>query len=305
MNRRTRHTRATLAVSALLLSSILLARPYEARAAGDPMAPPDNAVRLAPSPKVSGPRLYVLDCGTLVYNKPEDYNLKREEVRDTNMGVTCYLVVHPRGMLIYDTGLNDRLVARPLYENVLDGYAQIKFNTLIGQLADVGIAPANVSYLVLSHYHWDHVGNAGDFAGATWLVYKGDRDRMFDKAARANPWFSQYAALERSRTMLLTGDHDVFGDGTVIVLATPGHTEGHCSLLVRLKNTGPVVLSGDLYHYAEERELHRMPEQEKTSGTVQSRQKVEDLLQRIHAQLWIGHSMEFFRTVRKSPAWYD
>jgi len=269
------------------------------------LAPHASAAELAPMPKVTSPRLYVFDCGTLVYNKPEDYNLKREEVKDTNMGVTCYLVVHPQGMLLYDTGLNDRLVGRPLYENVLEGYAQIKFNTLSGQLADIGVSPRAIDYLVLSHYHWDHVGNAGDFAGSTWLVYKGDRDRMFSKEARAYSWFGQYSALERSKTMLLSGDHDVFGDGTVIVIATPGHTEGHCSLLVRLKNTGPVVLSGDLYHYAEERDLNRMPEEEKTSGTVQSRRKVEELLRRTGAKLWIGHSMEFFRTVRKSPAWYD
>ena len=269
------------------------------------LSSPASASDLAPPPKVTSPRLYVFDCGTLVYNKPEDYNLKRDEVKDSNMGVTCYLVVHPRGMLIYDTGLNDRLVGRPLYENVTDGYAQIKFNTLRGQLADIGVTPSKIDYLVLSHYHWDHIGNADDFAGSTWLVYKGDRDQMFSTAARAYPWYNQYSALEKSKTMLLSGDHDVFGDGTVVVLATPGHTEGHCSLLVRLKNTGPVVLSGDLYHYAEERDLKRLPDEEKTTGTVESRQKVEELLRRTGAQLWIGHSMEFFRTVRKSPSWYD
>src|SRR5271166_5884771 len=160
------------------------------------LASPASVAELAPVPKVTSPRLYVFDCGTLVYNKPEDYNLRRDEVKDSNMGVTCYLVVHSRGMLIYDTGLNDRLIGRPLYENVLDGYAQIKFNTLSGQLADIGITPANIDYLVLSHYHWDHVGNAGNFAGSTWLVYKGDRDQMFGGAARANPWFTEYSALE-------------------------------------------------------------------------------------------------------------
>lgn len=132
-----------------------------------------SAAELAPLPKVSSPRLYVFDCGTLINNKPEDYNLKREEVRDSNMTVTCYLVVHPSGILLYDAGLNDRLVGRPLYEKVVDGYGQIKFNTLSGQLADIGIAPANIDYLVLSHYHWDQIGNAGDFAASTWLVYPG------------------------------------------------------------------------------------------------------------------------------------
>ena len=101
------------------------------------LAPPASGVELTPLPKVTGPRLYVFDCGTLVYNKPEDYNLKRNEVKDSNMGVTCYLVVHPKGMLIYDTGLNDRVVGRPLYENVREGYAQVRFNTLSGQLADI------------------------------------------------------------------------------------------------------------------------------------------------------------------------
>jgi glyoxylase-like metal-dependent hydrolase (beta-lactamase superfamily II) len=270
-----------------------------------PLVPTAYAAELAPPPKVTAPRLYVFDCGTLVYNKPEDYNLTRDEVKDSNMGVTCYLVVHPKGMLLYDTGLNDRLVGRPLYENVLEGYGQIKFNTLSGQLADIGVAAADITYLVLSHYHWDHIGNAAEFAGSTWLVYPGDRNQMFGKEARAYPWFGHYAALEHSKTVELSGDHDVFGDGTVVVIATPGHTEGHCSLLVRLKNTGPVLLSGDLYHYPEERTRKRMPDEEKTSGTVESRQKVEELLRRTGAQLWIGHSMEFFRTVRKSPSWYD
>ena len=294
MNHATARAGRPLTLATLLLFAVTLAR------AGDAAAP-----GLAPLPTVSSPRLYVLDCGTLVYNKPEDYNLKREEVKDTNMAVTCYLVIHPKGVLLFDTGLSDRLVGRPLYENVLDGYGQIKFNTLRAQLADIGVTPARIDFLVTSHYHWDHIGNAGDFAGSTWLVYKGDRDQMFGKEARTYAWFGQYSALEHSKTTILSGDHDVFGDGTVVVIATPGHTEGHCSLLVRLKNTGAVVLSGDLYHYPEERDLKRMPPEETTTGTVESRQKVEELLRRTGAQLWLGHSMEFFRTVRKSPAWYD
>jgi len=286
---------ARLAIAMLLLGL----------AAAAAFAPAVGAAELPTLPQVSSPRLYVFDCGTLINNKPEDYDLKREEVNDTNMAVTCYLVIHPKGILLFDTGLNDRLVGRPLYENVVEGYGQIKFNTLIGQLADIGVSPVDITYLVLSHYHWDHIGNANDYAGANWLVYNRDREQMFSKPARAYAWFGQYAALEKSRTTLLSGDHDVFGDGTVVVLATPGHTEGHCSLLVRLKNTGPVVLSGDLYHYAEERTLKRMPPEEKTTGTVESRQRIEWLLQQNHAQLWIGHSIDFFRGARRSPAWYD
>jgi N-acyl homoserine lactone hydrolase len=264
-----------------------------------------GAAELTPLPTVSSPRLYVIDCGTLVYNTPEDYNLRRNEVKDTNMAVTCYLVVHPKGIVLFDTGLNDRLVGRPLYENIVEGYGQIKFNTLIGQLADIGVTPANIKYLVLSHHHWDHIGNAGDFSAATWLAYKKEREEMFTPSARTQPWFPEYAELEHGKVLDLTGDYDIFGDGTVMVISTPGHTVGHCSLFIRLKNTGPVVLSGDLYHYSEERKLQRMPKEELSAGTPESRKKVEDLLKRTGAQLWIGHSMEFFRTARKSPAWYD
>src|SRR5215469_18112981 len=75
----------------------------------------------APLPQVTSPRLYVIDCGTLVYNRPEDYQLTREEVADTNMSVPCFLVLHPKGILLFDAGLSDRLVGRPLWENVDGG----------------------------------------------------------------------------------------------------------------------------------------------------------------------------------------
>jgi hypothetical protein len=104
-------------------------------------APVARPPGLAPLPHVSSPRLYVIDCGTLISNRPEEYNLTREEVADTNMSVPCFLVIHPKGILLFDTGLSDRLVGRPVYENAVFGYGQIKFNTLKGQLADIGVAP--------------------------------------------------------------------------------------------------------------------------------------------------------------------
>jgi len=106
---------------------------------------------------------------------------------------------------------------------VTDGYAQIKFNTLSGQLADIGVAPAQIDYLVLSHYHWT-ISAMPKISPARpgWSI------RAIEIRCSAAPhryaWFNQYSALEHSKTVLLSGDHDVFGDGTVVVLATPGHT---------------------------------------------------------------------------------
>ena len=259
---------------------------------------------LAPLPKVSSPRLYVIDCGTLVYNRPEDYSLTREEVADTNMSVPCFLVIHPAGILLFDTGLSDHLVGRPLYENVDEGYGQIKFNTLRGQLADIGVAPSDVTYLAISHSHWDHVGNANDYAGSTWLTQKAELDFMF--GAQADPaHLAAYAGLRHAHMIVFEGDHDVFGDGTVVLKFTPGHTPGHQALYVKLARTGGVVISGDLYHYAEERTLHRMPKEEESTGTPAAREAMERFLKEKRAQLWIGHSTSFFKNAVKSPGWYD
>ena len=264
-----------------------------------------KADSLPPAPKVESVRLYVFDCGTLVYNRPEFYNLTRDEVKDTNMSVTCYLVMHPKGTLLFDTGLSDSLVGRPLFENAIAGYAQLKFNTLRGQLADIGISPDKIDYLVISHWHFDHSGNANDYASATWLGYESERMEMFSDAAKKYPSFSTYATLEKAKFRAVRGEYDVFGDGSVRLLPTPGHTPGHSSLFLKLKNTGAIVLSGDLYHYEEERTLNRMPDREKSAGTQESRAAIEALVKQSGAQLWIGHSTEFFRLVRKSPAWYD
>lgn len=285
-----------------LLLALVLSFPSTAPASPAPTRPRPPGV--APLPKVISPRLYVIDCGTLVYNRPEDYQLTREEVADTNMSVPCFLVIHPKGILLFDTGLPDALVGRPLWENVDEGYGQIKFNTLRGALADIGVTPADITYLAISHSHFDHVGNANDYAGSIWLTQKAELDFMF--SPRADPaYLPLYSALAHARTEIFEGDHDVFGDGTVVLKFTPGHTPGHQALYVKLAKTGGVVLSGDLYHYAEERTLRRMPKEEESTGTPASREMMERFLKEKGAQLWIGHSTTFFKIATKSPGWYD
>jgi len=287
-----------------LLVALALASSSGAPAADAPPVAPSRPAGLAPLPKVTAPRLYVIDCGTLVYNRPEDYSLTREEVADTNMSVPCFLVIHPKGILLFDTGLSDRLVGRPLYENVDEGYGQIKFNTLRGQLADIGVTPGDITYLAISHSHWDHVGNANDYAGSIWLAQQAELDFMF--GPKADPaYVALYSRLAHSRQQLFAGDHDVFGDGTVILKFTPGHTPGHQSLYVKLAKTGGVVIAGDLYHYAEERTLKRMPPEEKPTATPASRAMMDRFLKEKNAQLWIGHSTAFFKNAIKSPGWYD
>jgi glyoxylase-like metal-dependent hydrolase (beta-lactamase superfamily II) len=128
---------------------------------------------------------------------------------------------------------------------------------------------------------------------------------MFSDQARQQPAFQTYNALEHSKTTLLDGDHDVFGDGTVTLVATPGHTPGHQSLMVRLQNTGTIILTGDLYHYAAERTLKRLPNNDNKELTAASRAKVDALLSKPRTQLWIQHDIVGNATLKKAPAYYD
>jgi len=271
-----------------------------ASAAAQP-APPSG---MPPAPKVSDVRLYVLDCGTIISHEPERFGLSRQDVPDPDFSDPCFLVVHPKGMLLFDTGLTDAQVGRPIYENKLGYEGQLKIGTLKGELANIGVTAPMITYLAISHSHWDHVGNANDYAGSTWLARKAEYDVMFGPNANptARKW---YAALAQSKIQYIDGDYDVFGDGKVVLLSTPGHTPGHQSLYVKLARTGGVVVSGDLFHYTAERTLGKMPPREQTLETPTSRKKVEDFLVRTHSQLFMGHAIDWYQNAVKSPGWYD
>ena len=173
----------------------------------------------------------------------------------------CFLIAHPRGTLMWDTGeIPDSAFKDGVSPQKLNNYTVDR--PLLPQLAAIGYTPANITYLALSHYHGDHVANASLFAGSTWIVQKGDRDPILAPrpAGSRVPDPKFFEGLANSKTVLLNGeDHDVFGDGTVVIKFTPGHTPGHQSLFLKLANTGNVLLSGDLYHYPEEITYKKVP----------------------------------------------
>jgi N-acyl homoserine lactone hydrolase len=253
-------------------------------------------------------RLYVLDGGTLTIGEPTGFGLTKAEVKTTDMVVPAFLIVHPKGVLLWDTGLGDHLVGRPASETQVGAFGQTVPTSLKSQLAAIGYPANKISHLALSHMHFDHVGNANDYAGSTWLVQRPERAAMFgdQPAPAANQASVRFSALREAKAVVLDGDHDVFGDGTVVIKSTPGHTPGHQSLYLRLARTGPVVLSGDLYHYPEERTLNRMPAREAAEGkTAASRAALERFMKETAAQLWIQHDAVHWRELKKSPAYYD
>jgi glyoxylase-like metal-dependent hydrolase (beta-lactamase superfamily II) len=251
-------------------------------------------------------RLYIFDCGVIHTTDGAAYSLKKEEMASTEMSIPCILVAHPKGTLMWDNGdIPDRAFPPGGGPAKMGIVTQDK--PLLPQMAAAGYAPSDITFLSMSHYHGDHVANANAFAGATWLVRKVERDRMFSDPPipRSDP--ANYSALKTSKTILIDKDEwDVFGDGTVVIKSAPGHTPGHNVLFLKLEKRGPVVLSGDLYHHPEERTLHRLPVAEfNREQTATSREEVERFLQKTGAQLWIEHDIVANARLKKAPAFYD
>ncbi len=257
-----------------------------------------------PAPRT--PRLFVFDCGSLDIPDTSPYQLKKEELATSRMSVACFLIAHPKGNMIWDAGA----VPESAFKN--DGKAaMLRYATaqkpFRAQLAEVGYSPSDIQYLALSHFHWDHVGNANLFAGATWLVRKPDYDVMFGNPPSPRTQPENYSALKSAKTVYIaTEDHDVFGDGTVVIKSSPGHSPGHQVLYLKLAKTGQVVLSGDIYHYPEERKLNKIPTTEfDARQTTASRASLEAFLKKTGAQLWIQHDYTADAKLKKAPQFYE
>jgi glyoxylase-like metal-dependent hydrolase (beta-lactamase superfamily II) len=251
-------------------------------------------------------RLYVFENGFIRGLDTKLFNLARDEVKEPDFVNSSYLIVHPRGTLQFDSGgIPDsqfKADGSPVTEGVMSAT-----KPLLPQLAAAGYKPADITYFALSHYHSDHTGNANAFAGATWIARKADRDFMFGDKPEGIIEPATYNALKGAKTRILDNEElDVFGDGTVRLIATPGHTPGHQVLLVRLPKRGPVLLAGDLYHYPAERTKGTVPTFEfNADQSKASRAKVEALLKQTNAELWIEHDMATHAKLPKAPAYVE
>jgi N-acyl homoserine lactone hydrolase len=254
------------------------------------------------APRVTSLRVYLFDCGLIKGEDPTTYGLNKGDVKNTDMVVPCYLIVHPKGTLMWDVGVipdsafkGDKPVTQTEDTDTISSP-----KPLLPQLAALGYRPENITYIAFSHYHFDHMANANAFAGSTWLVHAAERDAMF---AASNKDQSAYFRLRNSKTVILpNSDYDVFGDGSVVIKYAPGHTPGHQVLALKLPKTGPVLIAGDLWHYAAERKTSRAPQYEANKEqTLASRKAIEAYLKQSGAQLWIEHDPETFRRLKKAP----
>jgi N-acyl homoserine lactone hydrolase len=272
----------------------------------------------APQPPAAT-RLYVLDCGMLSIDPAgvERYHVTQKEVVESRMPVPCFLVVHPKGTLLWDAGVIpdsdvEKAAPKPALYDVNPVSHAVVSRTLKSQLAALGYAPGDITYVAVSHAHKDHTANLNQFASATWLTSKLERDFMFKRGnERVEPKF--YDKLERGKWVALDKDeaskveYDVFGDGVVMIKPAPGHTPGHQVLLLNLKKSGRVMVAGDLYHYAPERAFKRRPPDNEFSveQSAASRAMIENYLAKTHTAIWIQHDFRANAKLKKSPAFYE
>ena len=232
--------------------------------------------------------LWRLDCGEVDFT---DFNAFFSDTSEYPAGpkrlvASCYLIRHGSDYMLWDTGLPAALVGNPNSNPVMTASLRA---SIVDQLARINVRPEQVTVLGISHYHFDHIGQAASFPHARLIMGPGDLAALRSGAAGVNPallarWISGGGQVTEAN-----GDHDVYGDGKVVVLNLPGHTPGHRGLLVRLAS-GPVLLSGDTYHFTEQVQRRGVPPfNTSRAETLASMDRFDRLGRNLRATVIIQH----------------
>jgi len=233
------------------------------------------------------------DCGTP--QAPTEVNLRFSDTYafddlKVQFVFSCYLIKHGNNYMLWDTGHS--MTAPNVAPKI----------SVVDQLAKLGVKPEQIQYVGISHYHGDHTGQVASFPQATLLIGQGDWNAITapKPAAGVNAppfahWISGGGKVEP-----LPADKDVFGDGSVIILNTPGHTPGHHSLLVKLREKGNFLITGDLVHFHENYNSNGVPWfNVSRADTLASIDRFKKLAQTFRATVIIQHDA---RDIGKLPA---
>ena len=253
-------------------------------------------------------RMYVIDCGE---NRTSDVSRWTPGVNVGKPGAfsnRCYLIRHVKGWMLWDSGNPDRLAALPNgLTNPAGTITAFMRKPLAESLMEIGVAPGDIQHFAMSHSHGDHSGNANLFAASTLYMQGAEYDAVFGpEPQKYNFIAANFEKLRGAKTVKLNGDYDVFGDGSVLIKPTPGHTPGHQSLLVRLPKTGPVLLSGDMVHLMYSWNNRVVPSF--NFDVAQSGRTIDEMkayVEKTGAKLWINHDREQSASIPKAPAYVE
>ncbi|SDF37975.1 MULTISPECIES: N-acyl homoserine lactonase family protein [unclassified Duganella] len=255
-------------------------------------------------------RMYRLDCGYMTLGDKSvmsDEGLYQGQSYDIVM--SCYLIKHGDDWLLWDAGLPEKYLAGPITEG---SFATGLDRTIVEQLADLGLRADDIKYVAVSHSHFDHSGQVNSFPNATLIIQRGELEAMADtkKAAAhyidAGLFSSHISGDKLQRVRIIDGDVDLFGDGTLQAIQTPGHTPGSMALLLKLNHAGYYVLSGDQWHFTENHQRQQVPTWNYNhQQTVASGNKLDQLIAGKHATLVIQHEPVDNQKLSKMPGFLD
>src|SRR3954469_4173192 len=250
-------------------------------------------------------RLYVIDCGDGSAPDESRWTPGVNIAKPVGFPGHCYLIHHTQGWFLWDTGVDDAVSELPNHELVLHewgpgtGPIWRKPITLAAQLKEINVKPSDIKLLAISHSHPDHAGNLEMFPNTVMLVQRPEYKWAGSRQ-------DTVAFSKKHPVKVINGDYDVFGDGSVILLSTPGHTPGHQSLLVRLPITGAIILTGDVAHFQTSFDHRYVPSNNwNRRASLQSMNKIAAIIAKEHAQLWINHDQVQSDSQKRLPAYYD
>ena len=249
-------------------------------------------------------KLYTIDCGSYDVADMESLSSTGEyDGQKLQMANPCFLIRHPKGDLLWETGHVDSLADKINGEVVGVWHAKLK-TKLVVQLAQLNIKPQDIEYLSLSHVHPDHAGNANKFDSSTFIVNELEHKYMFSEPAIS--YFGEfYSALDKAKTISFSDEYDVFDDGSIVIKSMPGHTPGSSVLLVRLNKAGNILLTGDLYIHAQGRKLNTVLQYNVKAVTLDSRIKFEELAKKENARVIIQHDKQEFERLPVFPKYLN
>ena len=252
-------------------------------------------------------KLYILNGGYAVAPDRSVYSPgKAKKGEQVILSCYAYLIRHKNEWILWDTGIEDSIINEPGGKIIAHDIRGIVVRSIASQLSDLGLSHSDIAKVILSHAHFDHVGNAALFPEATWYIQRKEYDAMFSKNYKDYGYAPElYKNLKNVKKVLMDGDTDLYGDNAVKVISTPGHTPGHCSLLVRLAATGPVLLSADVAHFESNMEHRCVPTMNSDSSeSKRSMEKVDGIIKAEKAEFWINHDLTAMAARPQLPAFF-